>query len=293
MAINYERASQLLSEQLQAMKCDESARLCRVVDKLQDASERTIPWDWRYNATYWASDVTHLCEEIGYSVAWMRAFACYYRSESDWMDKRYAEGLVSYYADNAATRISSCRDKIAILAWSYYCPFNPDERTEVLTFGQVYDRLIIPLKFGLQLKSHEEFLAEMNNLRTPWFDKAAAYRHKKIHRMEPRVLMHKPEDNEQTPYMVPVTSKDVRNWDEQLKEKYPDDGLRKDVRNSCHIDGVLFDRRGPNELLWHFDDFNQFADSCWRSLCKAAAGSCEILLRREPICSEDSNDKSG
>ena len=123
----------------------------------------SLPWDWRYNATYWALDVADLCLEIGYSIAWMRAFAAY-SSECEDRDRRSSEDLVSYYADNAATRISSCRDKLALLAWSYFCPFNPEKKDEVLSFEQVRERLTSPIRFGLHLQGHDEFLVELNKL---------------------------------------------------------------------------------------------------------------------------------
>jgi len=286
MAINYQRASELLLETQQAMQCHESERLCQAVGKLLDALVGVVPWDWRYNTTHWALDVANVCKEIGYSVAWMRAFARYW-SESEEHDRRSAEGLVSYYADNAATRISSCRDKLALLAWSYYCPFNPDKKDEVLNFEQVHARLTTPLRFGLHLEGHNEFLAELNKLVGSGFDRATNYRHKKVHRMEPRVMMRKPEVSDQPSYMFAlVTDKDVRGFDDKLKKMYPDDRLRAVVRQSCFLDGVLFDRRAPEELLWHFEDFDGFTYPCWKSLCDATAGSCEIVLLREPMLSK-------
>jgi hypothetical protein len=287
MPINYQRASELLIEKRLAMTCDEERRLHESVNKLDAALVGNVPWDWRYNATYWAQDVASICVEIGLSIAWMRAFAAY-SSECGGRDRQTAEGLVSYYADNAATRISSCRDKIALLAWSYYCPFNPDKKDEVLNFQEVRERLANPIRFGLQLEGHDQFLVELNKLEGQAFNRATAYRHKKVHRMEPRVMLRKPESPDERSYMFAlVTDKDVRGFDKKLEAMYPDDRLRNGVRRTCFLDNVLFDRRAPEELLWHFEDFDQFTHACWRSLCDASAGSCEILLLREPMLSKD------
>ena len=57
MAINYERASELLLEKQKAMQCDEFNRLSDSVDKLLSSLVGAIPWDWRYNATHWAMNV--------------------------------------------------------------------------------------------------------------------------------------------------------------------------------------------------------------------------------------------
>ena len=116
---------------------------------------------------------------------------------------------------------------------------------------------------------------------------------KKIHRVEPRVMMRRPESCDERSYMfVATTEKEVRAMDKELEEWYPDNSLRAAVRENCHIDGVLFDRRSPRELLWHFDEFDQFAYSCWKNLCDAAAGSCEILLTRKSIWSQGLGDES-
>ena len=286
MAINYQRASELLLEKQEAMLCDETVRLANSVGKLLDALVGDIPWDWRYNATHWALNVTDVCSEIGYSIAWMRAFA-EFSSECGNRERRIAESRVSYYADNAATRISSCRDKLALLAWSYYCPFNPDKRVEILTFEQIRERLNCPVKFGLQIVGHEAFLTELNKLDDSHFQRAIDYRNKKVHRMEPQVMLREPQKSDQTSYMIPLVSKeDIKKFDDGLAEMYPEDDFRAQLKEGCHLNGVLFDRRAPKELLWHIEDFDEFTHACWKSLCDATAGSCEILLAREPLLSK-------
>jgi len=287
MAIDYHRVSEVLAEKQEALQCDESQRLNESASKLAEALVGSIPWDWHYNATHWALDVGAVCCEIGYSIAWMRAFA-EYSSECNDLDRHSVENHVSYYADNAATRISSCRDKLALLAWSYYCPFNPDRKDEVLNFELIRERFTSPIRFGLQFEGHQEFLVELNKLVGRHFEQATTYRHKKVHRMEPRVRLRKPEASDEPSYMFAlVTDRDIRKFDTKLAEMYPDDEFRALIRERCFLDGVLFDRRAPDQLFWHFEDFDQFAQTCWKSLCDATAGSCEILLAREPMLSKD------
>ena len=291
MGIDHQRAGEILLDTHQAMQCLESKRLNESVAKLLDTLVGIVPWDWRYNATYWAMDVADVCAEIGFSVASMRAFAKL-SEECDRSGRQSSEGRVSYYADNAATRISSCRDKLALLAWSYYCPFNPDKKEEVLTFEMVRKRFRSPIKFGLRLQGHEEFLAELNKLVGKHFDKAIEYRHKKVHRMEPRVMLRKPENPDQRAYLFPLVTEDECNFDAELSKKYPEDAIREAIREGCFIDGVLFDRRAPGQLLWHFEEFDQFTHACWKDLCDAAAGSCEVLLGREPLLSKNQQNES-
>ncbi|MFQ5734808.1 MAG: hypothetical protein ACE5KM_22980 [Planctomycetaceae bacterium] len=288
MTIDYQRTSELQIQMHAAMRCDESDRLNESFGTLFRSLEGHVPWDWRYNATHWALDVGDVCNEIRYSIAWMRASA-EYASECNDNDRRSAEFLVSYYADNAATRISSCRDKLALLAWSYYCPFNPDKKGEVLNFEQVRERLTTPVRFGLRFEGHEAFLVELNKLVGPSFQQAKTYRDRKVHRMEPRVMLRSPEAPDQSSYMIPLEGDgDIRRFDEKLAEKYPDEDDRAHIRAGCYVDGVLFDRRAPEDLLWHFEDFDQFTNACWKCLCDATAGSCEILHSREPMLSKAS-----
>ena len=106
-------------------------------------------------------------------------------------------------------------------------------------------------------------------------------------------MLRRPENPDQRSYMFAlVTDKDIRDFDEKLSEMYPDDRFRARIRDRCFLDGVLFDRRAPDQLLWHFEDFDQFTHACWKNLCDAAAGSCEILLGREPLLSKDQPDEN-
>ena len=163
MAINYQRASDLLLETQHAMQCDEGERTAQLRGQVAGCACRDcsmglalqrhalgvgcgscLPRDW-----------VQCCMDAS-----IRSLLVGVRGARS----AISESLVSYFADNAATRISSCRDKLALLAWAYYCPFNPDKKDEVLNFDEVRGRFTNPLRFGLRLTGHDEFLAELNKL---------------------------------------------------------------------------------------------------------------------------------
>ena len=92
--------------------------------------------------------------------------------------------------------------KLRQLAWSYYCPFNPDKKDEVLSFDLIRDSARSQFWFGLKLGRAEDISGQLNKLVGSSFEaRAAAYRHRKVHRMEPRVMLRKPESPDQPSYM--------------------------------------------------------------------------------------------
>jgi len=100
-------------------------------------------------------------------------------------------------------------------------------------------------------------------------------------------MLREPQAPDQPSYMFPLMSDaEIQIFDDGLAEMYADEDFRARVREGCYLDGVLYDRRAPKELLWHIGDFDEFTHACWKSLCDATAGSCEILLAREPLLSK-------
>jgi hypothetical protein len=97
---------------------------------------------------------------------------------------------LSYFADNSITRIASCRDKLALMVWAFYYPFNPEKRPEMLDYTSVLDRLKHPLRFGLSFKNHQGLVSYLDMLHGQDFDRMVNYRHLKIHRMEPRIEIY-------------------------------------------------------------------------------------------------------
>jgi hypothetical protein len=106
------------------------------VDSLITKFERVMSSsDPRINCGIWAIDVLNLTNEILHNFIWLIAWADYFkstRSENQSLSHSYFPVIL--HADNCITRINSCRDKIALMVWSYYCHFNPQNRKEVLTY---------------------------------------------------------------------------------------------------------------------------------------------------------------
>lgn len=170
------------------------------------------------------------------------------------------------------------------MAWAYYCPFNPNNKEEVLGFEQVLERLQYPVRFGLAVKHHEAFVAQLDRLRGSHFDRMRAYRHRKIHRIEPKILMRPPQPPDGLSYMVPLfREKEIKDHREKLKEIYPDDSFREDIEEGCHINGVLFDRIKVKEEYWHYAEVEEAARKCTHACIDVARALSQILRRRAPL----------
>lgn len=93
------------------------------------AYKASLPFDPRFNAVHWGFGINGLCREIAFGYCWMNAYATYYKSQTPpSAQPANVQFHVSYFADNSITRIDSCRDKIALMVWAFYCPFNPENR---------------------------------------------------------------------------------------------------------------------------------------------------------------------
>ena len=238
-----------------------------------------IYFDPRFNSVNWMYDCYQLAREIVYSDCWMSAYAGEVSSQES-----VKEFHLQYYADNCITRISSFRDKAALLAWAYYCPFNPNNRGEVLGFVVVLKRLRHPMRFGLAIKRQEAFVTQLERLKGEHFEQMQIYRHLKIHRFEPKILMRTPEDSDGLSYMVPLfEEKQVSKLDEKLKKMYPDDRFRERIKEGCYIRGVLFDRISVKKEYWHYAKVEEATRECTHICVDVARKLSTILRRRAPL----------
>jgi hypothetical protein len=170
------------------------------------------------------------------------------------------------------------------LAWAYYCPFNPNVKEEVLGFEQVLDRLQHPARFGLAIKHQEAFVAQLEQLRESHFDQIRGYRHLKIHRIEPKILMRPPQPPDGLSYMVPLfREKEIEDHREKLRQMYPDDNFRKTIEGGCRINGVLFARIPIKEEYWHYAEVEKAARKCTYACIDVARTLSHILRRRAPL----------
>lgn len=260
--------------------CRESRliEMLREEHRLEGAFD-VIPFDTRFNAVLWAFDCLTLAREIVYSYCWMQAHA-----EETSTEEAIRLFYVRYYADNCITRINSFRDKAALLAWAYYCPFNPDRKEEVLGLSKIQDRLRCPLRFGLKITGQKAFLTQLDKLMGQPFDRAAQYRHLKIHRREPKILLRPATESDGLRYMVPLFRRDeILGFDERLAEIYPDPCFREVIKESCYVRETLFNRQTGKDEFWDYAEIQAFTRECVYTCVDVARGLSAVLRRRAPL----------
>lgn len=247
--------------------------------------KKGLPFDPKFNAVLWAFDVARLCNEIIFGYCWMRSYAELYKKRiTPGSQPAHVDFHVSYFADNCITRIDSCRDKLALMVWAFYCAFNPERRDEVLDYQRIIDRLRWPIKFGLKLKNRDGFLKYLEILRGVDFDRIEKYRNFKIHRRETRIELYGVEPHHDWDYMFPLIDKnDIARWEEDLEKRYPDPKHRERMGKGCYIEGVLFDKRKIRGRLWGYEEVEKHIRSCLGKLLKASDGCFRILRRRLPF----------
>ncbi|MDD5504400.1 MAG: Cthe_2314 family HEPN domain-containing protein [Candidatus Omnitrophica bacterium] len=262
----------------------ESKKLFSSYKKLNDAC-RDIPFDWQFNAIHWVFGIRKICDEIAFSLSWMKAYAEVYKAihppESALSHTNFQ---ISYFADNCITRIDSCKDKIALMIWSYYCPFDP--RENVLIYEHIRERIAFPLKFGLNIKGVKKLLNYLDLLNNDAFDQISRYRHMKIHRREPRIEIYGPKTHHDWPYMVPLyKTKEKEKWHKKVDEKYPDMEKwdRESIKKSCYIKGILFDQEVLKERLWAYNDIENLIYECFLAVLKSASGCFHVLSLKKPF----------
>lgn len=251
----------------------------------KSAFKASLPFDPRFNAVHWGFAVSGLCREIAFGYCWMNAYAKQYRSQTPpTTQPANVHFHVSYFADNTITRIDSCRDKIALMVWAFYCPFNPEKRPETLDYAMVLDRLKHPLRFGLSLKNHQRFVSCLETLRGQDFARMETYRHLKIHRMEPRIEIYGVKPHHGWDYMFPLYEQnEIVRWERELEKLYPDREFRELIAKNCYIDGVLFEMRKIKNNLWSYDEIQAQIRSCLAKLLHATSGCFDILRSRPPL----------
>jgi hypothetical protein len=251
----------------------------------KSAFKASLPFDPRFNTVHWGFGVSGLCREIAFGYCRMKAYATYYKSQTPPSAQPVnVHFQLSYFADNSITRIDSCRDKIALMIWAFYCPFNPENRPETLDYASVLDRLKHPLRFGLSFKNHQGLVSHLEMLSGQDFARMVQYRHLKIHRMEPRIEIYGVKPHHGWDYMFPLYEKnEIDRWEHELEKLYPDQEFRERIGKSCYINGVLFETRKIKDNLWSYDEVQTHIQSCLAKLLQATAGCLDILRSRAPL----------
>ena len=244
-----------------------------------------IPFDPKFNAMHWAFDVSSLCREIAYGLMWMNAYAAYYMLKvKPGEQPAHVDFQVSYFADNSISRIDSCRDKLALMVWSFYCAFNPEERKEVLIYEDIIRRLKWPVKYGLSLRGQKVFLEALNLLQGEDFVRMGQYRDLKVHRREPRIEIYGVESHHDWPYLVPLTEdREIARWKRSFEEQYKDPWMREHIEPGCRIKGVIFDQRTLKGRLWSFRQIQSDTERCLAKLLEASATCFRVLRGRSPF----------
>lgn len=249
------------------------------------AFKASLPFDPRFNSVHWGLAVSSLCREVAFGFCWMNAYARHYKGQV----RKHAmladvDFHVSYFADNCITRIDSCRDKIALMVWAFYCPFNPEKRPETLDYQKVMERLRYPLRAGLTLKNHDIFLKQLGKLKGKDFERIEKYRHYKVHRIEPRIEIYGVKSHHGWDYMLPLYKENEKqDWENELKKLYPNQDFREHIKKGCYINGVLFSQRKINDSLWDYDEVYKHIKTCMEKLFNSTASCFGILTRRSPL----------
>jgi hypothetical protein len=252
------------------------------------ANKKATIFDPRFNPVHWAFNVYAICREIMFSYCWMNAYATFYKMNiSQSSQPAHVDFYVSYFADNCVTRIDSCRDKLALMVWAYYCPFNPEKRDEVLDYDKIIERLRYPVKFGLSIESKDGFLEFLEIASGDDFKCIETYRNFKVHRIEPRLEIYGVEEHHGWDYMLPLFDQNsIKLWEDELKKQYKNESYRERIKQSCHINGVLFNKRRIKNSIWSFDQVQKQINSCMTKLFQAT-GSCFLELLKKPPFKEE------
>jgi hypothetical protein len=96
------------------------------------------------------------------------------------------------------------RDKVSLLVWSFFHPFNPNNKNEVLTYNEILKRLKTPGNYGFNFKDQDQYIISLNKMSKGinCFVQLEKYRHYKTHRWEPRIEIYGVRNHHGFPYSV-------------------------------------------------------------------------------------------
>ena len=213
----------------------------------------------------------------------MEAYAKHYKKTNPPGERPSDSSVyVSMFADLCATGIDSFRDKLALMVWAFYCPFNPENK--VLSYGEVVDRLRKPSKFGIKLKNQKPFMNYLAKLKGNHFILVENQRHLGIHRLSPRIEIYNAGPHHSDFYMLPLTNpKEIAEWKKALLKEYHNDGdMASRIEKGCYVNGTLFNRK---PLMGRVFEYNDVKKNIRKSLleCLSAFASCLNLLRRRVL----------
>jgi len=257
----------------------------RAYDSFFKAAARELHFDPRFNAIHWAIDIASVGNEIAYAYCWMNACATAYKQDHPPGSlPADVSPRLSFFADTCFTRLHSGRDKLALMVWSYFCPFNPERKEGVLDYRGVVSRLRYPAKYAAAISGHEPLLAHLETLKNRDFKRVEHYRHLKVHRREPRIEIHGVKPFHDWSYMIPLfNEQEIEKWESEARKNHPTVPEWVDVREQCTVDGVLYDHRRLEDRLWDFAEVERLLKRCSERFAVASAECFRILRRRAPF----------
>lgn len=160
-----------------------------LLNKLYKEWKQKLDHHWKYNAIHWATYIHSNLNKTIFSYAMAISNSNFYKSKTiNGAKPNDVFVPVSSYIDNAVVNLHSCRDKVALMLWSYNTPFNPEIKSEVLTYSQIIDMFKKPSCFGYGFERNEYALDSLKHLNgIEAINQLEKFRHFKIHRWEPRI----------------------------------------------------------------------------------------------------------
>ncbi len=216
--------------------------------------------DWKFNSIHWALDTYNLIGQCIYAFLNLKSMAMVYKKYRNSGDHpSHTNPKISFYIDSACINMYTCRDKVALMVWSFFHQFNPANRAEVLVFREILQRLKAPSHFGFELDKNDEFVKALSLLSNGNFEfkKLEDYRHHKIHRWEPRVEMFGIKKHHGFPYVVFDYEKNNNSAE-----------MKKEV-----IDG----------LIWSYEDVEKMLNKCLFKLMDSLTISYKELSKNPPF----------
>lgn len=206
-------------------KLDAWNRVCEKANDIFERSENALgECDSRFNSIFWTFHVWTLLKEIVHGLCWMRAWAKYYKQ-----NVRPQDGLshhspyVSYYASDCMIRIHSCRDKLSIMALTFYLPLNPEKEEDIRSFWPNI-KTLSSQEVNLPTDEIKAFKPYLEILRNDDFTKIEIYRNLKIHRREPIIEMYGAAPHHDWSYVFQV--EDIDEFAKRMMSEYPDPNYR-------------------------------------------------------------------
>ncbi len=215
--------------------------------------------DWKFNSFHWALDTYKILMSVIYSFVNMKSRAVLYkknRKKGEHPSNSHPQ--INFYCDSTMVNLYTCRDKTALMVWSYFHPFDPENKKEVLSYKGVVERLKAPKNFGFNLSKQKNFLKSLNLLgnKNNEFKRLEDFRHYKIHRWEPRIEVFGKQDYQGFPYVT---------FDYEGQDFNP-----------------VLKRNKIKDVIWNYDDVEKNADLCINKMLIALTHCYETFSSLDP-----------